>query len=309
MITYNHEPFIAEAIESVLMQKGDFDLELVIGEDCSTDGTLSIINEYQRRFPNVVRVITSSHNVGAQMNFVRAYNACEGEYVAMLEGDDYWIDELKLQKQVAFLNNNRDYSICFHNMNVVHEEDNRTITSNPVNQKTDLDINDLAERNYITTASCVFRNKIVTTFPKWFYKAIAGDYCLHMLNAREGKIKYFSDIMGVYRVHSGGMWQTKPTGYKMSKWFETLQLLSQEFEGSILSKLRIAQFKALNDVLQAKDMDIEQKQLFIAANLIAITDAIKVTNVEYEIDHIKAMSMEFRIGSKVMAPVRKLLRR
>lgn len=309
MITYNHEAFIAEAIESVLMQKGDFDLELVIGEDCSTDGTLSIIEKYQQRFPGVIRVVTSTYNVGAQLNFVRAYEACKGEYIAMLEGDDYWIDELKLQKQVDFLDKNRSYSICFHNMKVIHEGDDKIIMSNPINQKTDLDIGDLAERNYITTASCVFKNKLVVNFPDWFYQAVAGDYCLHMLNAREGRIKYLPDVMGVYRVHEGGMWQTKPTGYKMSKWFETLQLLSQEFTGIILSKLRIAQFKALNDVLQSKDLDEVQKGRFVADNISAITHIIKVANDEYEIDHIKSMSMEFRIGSRIIGPLRLLLKR
>lgn len=113
MITYNHGPFIAQAIESVLRQKRDFEVELVIGKDCSTDDTRAVIAECQQRHSNKIRLITAAHNVGVQPNFIRTYNACRGKYIAMLEGYDYWVDDEKLQVQVAILDQNQDLAMCF----------------------------------------------------------------------------------------------------------------------------------------------------------------------------------------------------
>ena len=121
MVTYNHEKYIAQAIESVLMQKTNFDYELVIGEDCSTDKTKKIIIKYQKRYPKIIRIILNKKNLGAGLNFVQILEACKGEYIALLDGDDYWTDPVKLQKQVDFLDNNPYYSISSHNVYVIQE--------------------------------------------------------------------------------------------------------------------------------------------------------------------------------------------
>ena len=102
MISYRHAAFIAQAIESVLAQQCDFEIELVIGDDCSPDGTGAICDEFARRDPRV-RLLPRDRNLGVMANFSRTLQACRGEYVAVCEGDDYWIDPLKLAKQVAFL--------------------------------------------------------------------------------------------------------------------------------------------------------------------------------------------------------------
>lgn len=111
MITYNHEPYIAQAIEGVIMQETDFPIELIIGEDCSTDRTREIVLDYQKKHPDIIRVITSEKNVGMQKNSFRTNKACRGKYIAICEGDDYWIDPLKLRKQVDFLEANSDYGM------------------------------------------------------------------------------------------------------------------------------------------------------------------------------------------------------
>jgi len=111
MITYNHEPFIAQAIEGVLMQKTDFPIELIIGEDCSTDRTREIVVDYQKKHPDIIRVIISDKNVGMHKNGQRSEKVCRGKYIAYCEGDDYWIEPLKLQKQVDFLEANPDYGM------------------------------------------------------------------------------------------------------------------------------------------------------------------------------------------------------
>ena len=112
MITYNHEKFIAQAIEGVLMQKTNFPFELIIGEDCSTDRTREIVVDYAQRFPEIIKPILHEKNVGMKSNMNTCMQACSGKYTAICEGDDYWIDSLKLQKQVGFLEAHSDFSMC-----------------------------------------------------------------------------------------------------------------------------------------------------------------------------------------------------
>lgn len=110
--TYQHGAFIRQCIEGVLMQKTAFPFEFIIGEDFSTDGTRQIVFEYAQRYPNVIRVITADYNVGMKANGTRCMRRARGKYIALCEGDDYWTDPLKLQKQVDFLEANLEYSVC-----------------------------------------------------------------------------------------------------------------------------------------------------------------------------------------------------
>jgi glycosyltransferase involved in cell wall biosynthesis len=120
MITYNHAAFITQAIECVLKQKTNFPFELVIGEDCSTDGTRDIVFDYQKKYPNIIRVITSEKNVGMKKNAYRAVKACRGKYVAFCEGDDYWHNPEKLQKQVDYLESHPECGAVHSSFDVHH---------------------------------------------------------------------------------------------------------------------------------------------------------------------------------------------
>lgn len=111
MIAYNHAPFIAEAIEGVIKQKCKFDIELIIGEDCSTDETMRIAREYQERYPKVIRIITYEKNVGVHSNMRAVLEAARGKYIAFCEGDDYWIDPEKIQTEYDIFNNDKAISI------------------------------------------------------------------------------------------------------------------------------------------------------------------------------------------------------
>ena len=156
-ITYNHEKFIAQAIESWLMQKTDFEFEIVIGEDCSTDNTLQIIKEYQKEHPDLIKVITSEQNVGMQANFIRTYEACQGKYIALCEGDDYWTDPLKLQKQVDFLEENENYFITGHKAKIIDDgilKEEEYYVTNPVL------IEEWIGKLPFRTNTFVFRNKL-----------------------------------------------------------------------------------------------------------------------------------------------------
>lgn len=127
MITYNHRAFIERAIECVISQNTDYSFELVIGEDCSNDGTSEIVKKYAKIYPKLIKLVTSEKNVGMHANSLRTLKACSGKYIAYCEGDDYWHDPLKLQKQATFLENNQRYGLVFSDCNVWYEKSNITI--------------------------------------------------------------------------------------------------------------------------------------------------------------------------------------
>src|SRR5260221_9409884 len=123
VITYNHEKFIRQCLDGIMMQKTSFRFEVVIGDDCSTDNTCGIIREFAERYPDVIRPVYQPVNVGGARN---AYEFCypilTGKYIAVCEGDDYWTDSFKLQRQVGFLEQNPDYAFCFHRVKGIDEE-------------------------------------------------------------------------------------------------------------------------------------------------------------------------------------------
>ena len=215
--TYNHEDYIAQALDSVLMQKNHFDYEIIVGEDDSDDKTRSIVKEYKRRYPDKIKlflndrknVIFINGRPTGRWNFSNNLKNAKGRYIALLEGDDYWTDPLKLQQQVDFLDNNPDFSICFHNMRVIYEDCRRGSVVTNVNQKEITTIKDLAQKNYIYTASCMLRNGILEDLPEWWYKVLVGDWPLYLLYAQLGKIKRINQVMGVYRIHKGGIWGSR----------------------------------------------------------------------------------------------------
>ena len=127
MITYNHAPFIAQAIEGVLQQKTNFPFELVIGEDCSTDGTRALVFEYQKKYPDIIRVVTSDENVGMKKNGLRVLAACLGKYIAFCEGDDYWHNLDKLQKQADYLDSHPECGLVFTDYDFYYHGPGRAI--------------------------------------------------------------------------------------------------------------------------------------------------------------------------------------
>jgi glycosyltransferase involved in cell wall biosynthesis len=216
IITYNHERFIEQAINSVLMQRTNFDYEIVIGEDCSTDNTGLICKKYAEMYPDKIRLLQNDKNLGMIENFKRTLYACKGEYVALLEGDDYWTDELKLQKQVDFLESNRDYAVVFHNAEILIEKTGEKYigysdeatkpfmikTPNPTTT-----LQEIAAGNYIYTATSLFRNNLYNKLPTWFSSDLpAVDWPIHVINAHYGKIFFMDEVMAVYRVHNLGVW-------------------------------------------------------------------------------------------------------
>jgi glycosyltransferase involved in cell wall biosynthesis len=235
--TFNHEKFIRDAIDGFLMQQTNFKVEILIHDDASNDNTQSIVREYEDKYPSLIFPIYQSINQyskGIKPSRNYQFPRSRGKYIALCEGDDYWTDPLKLQKQVDCLENHPDFSICHHNMIVKYENnpENDRLWNSP-EQSEITSIHDLAKGNYISTASCLFRNNTSTTSQDWFKNAPVGDYFLHMENAKYGNIRYMHDIMGVYRVHDGGIWEKTDQKYKLEKLIDIYDLMKTHYSPEI----------------------------------------------------------------------------
>lgn len=210
MITYNHESFIKEAIEGVLMQETNFDYELVIADDCSPDNTQEIVNEFILNHPkgNVIRYFRHSKNIGMSANGIFATKECKGDYIAVCEGDDYWVDSYKLQKQVDFLENNNEYVIHSGSANIIRDNilTDEIIGAHDFMPRTFL-LKDFYHQNNLVTCTVLFRNILNQNDLNFFNNVIFVDWYLYVLLLNKSKKKAYrsKDILSVYRIHDKGV--------------------------------------------------------------------------------------------------------
>ena len=207
-LAYNHEEFIRDCLDGFVMQRTDFRFEAIVHDDASTDKTPEIIQEYAKKYPDIIKPIFETENQyskhdGSLGRIMAA--ACKGKYIAMCEGDDYWTDPLKLQKQVVFLESHEDFSMCFHAAEVKNEGE----VADPYRNGTHfLDLEDreytsteLVSKWMVPTASIVYRRDLVEqyqiTHPEWL---VYGDIVLALKCSHTGKIYGMSDVMSVYRI-------------------------------------------------------------------------------------------------------------
>jgi len=204
LITFNQELYIAECLNSVLSQITDFDFEIVIGDDFSSDKTREIILDFKQRFPGKIVLLENDGNVGMNKNFIRTINACRGEFIAFIEGDDYWTDNNKLQIQSKFLDKNKTYSFCFHLVERIKKEGSVEVIPE-LEKRHDLQITDFLEKNFLGSCSICFRRDSLKEWPEWFHEVGIMDWLLYILLLKNGNAGYIDKIMGVYRVHDKGV--------------------------------------------------------------------------------------------------------
>ncbi len=224
MLTFNHAPFIAEAIEGFLIQETDFPCELVIADDCSTDNTRAVIRKYWEQHRDRIRVLLNRRNIGAARTFVRAYRECRGQYIATFDGDDYWTSPHKLQRQADMLDHHPTHALCFHSAKVVWNDGSRPpVLYRPRRIKDTYTLKDLFEYDFIPSCAAMYRKGVFGEHPAWYFVHRIGDWPHHVLHAQYGDISYIDEPMAVYRQHSGGVYSMKDMIWKTRIAIDTLR--------------------------------------------------------------------------------------
>lgn len=260
-LTYQHEKYISQAIEGFLSQKTNFSFEILIHDDASTDSTAEIVKEYEKKYPNIIKPIYQKENQyskGVSLSAKYQFPRAKGKYIALCEGDDYWTDPYKLQKQVDVMEKNERCSMCFHSAFILDSK-----------MMNNLDINNLAKPNSLRrlqtskggfffeggsgapTASILFRSKLLEDIPNFFYKSPVGDMPLKLILSYLGDIIYIDEPMSVRRKGISGSWNdiiynslTKEKEYLlgMIKMLESYNAYSKERNNSLV-KTKIGNYK------------------------------------------------------------------
>lgn len=257
VITYQHAKYISQCLDNILSQQTNFEFEILLGEDNSTDGTREICVEYKNKFPDKIRLFlqtpdrtTLSNGMAHAMNnLICTLKQAKGKYIAFCEGDDYWTDLEKLQTQVDFLEANSDYSICFHSVQCLRDGELSDNSAKFVPAETTT-INDLCKQCYIQTVSCVVRRSAIADLPDDFVLSPVGDYYIFLLAALNGKIKFIDRNMAIYRQHAGGVWSRLSELEKMEKSAEVHNFMRARFQSVVKDLLTEEYIKRLEEIVR-----------------------------------------------------------
>ncbi|MGP6146543.1 glycosyltransferase [Jeotgalibaca sp. A122] len=236
--TFNQKDFIARAIEGFLMQKTNFNFEIIIHDDASTDGTSDIVREYAKKYPDIIKPIIQTENQYATFKRVsyRAWSQGKGKYVALCEGDDYWTDPLKLQKQVDFMEAYPECSMCFHAAEVVDVTKKSVVSvTRPYNKTMLLPEDELymGGGNICPSAAILFKREFMMDPPDFYFTAPVGDHPLAMLLAQQGRIGYLDEVMSVRNLWVPNSWNTlhfDDSNQKKAKHLEGMISFLKEFD-------------------------------------------------------------------------------
>ncbi|MBS1550497.1 MAG: glycosyltransferase [Bacteroidetes bacterium] len=227
MSAYNHEKYISQCLDSVLNQKTDFDFDIILGEDCSKDRTREIVTEYKNRYPDKFRLYLPEKNIGMMEMDIATWNLCTGEYIALLNGDDYWTDEYKLQTQADFLDNNPDAVMCYHKARVENETTGYVFDTVYPESGEELTAEYLLlGYNPVMTPTVMIRN--ILTVPDYYRDLPYGDMPLYLLLSQKGKLKYIDKLMSLYRIHPSGQWQGESVYNNLLKDIKFYEIMNEK---------------------------------------------------------------------------------
>ncbi len=264
-LTYNQKDYIRQCLDSLLMQETNFNFEVLVNDDASTDETVNILREYQKKYPKIVKPIFQKENQYSKgkRNFILRYllPKSRGDYIALCEGDDYWTDPNKLQKQVDFLENNKDHSLCFHPVRVIYENINKEEIFPDTNFTGSYTALELLKWNFIQTNSVMYRK--MESYKDINYDVAPGDWYLHLIHAHEGKIGFINEAMSVYRRHEDGVWWSAASKNRDSFWIqqaiyyiklcrELTKLFNNKEE---IDKINFHMDEAINGLLKSKNKE------------------------------------------------------
>lgn len=240
VVTCNHAQFIDKALKSVMDQKADFAFEIVVSEDASVDGTRDIVKRWQERCPETIRLVLSEQNMRSNRVIARGFEAARGEYVALLDGDDFWTSPDKLARQVAVLDADPSLSLCFTNAQVVDAAGEPTGQLwTPATTPARLTLDDLWHGNPFPTCGSLFRRSCVPTIPSWYDGFFpVTDWPLYILFAEHGDIAFLPAPMGAYRLHPGGLYSSQADDQKLIAMDKLYRKLEQCLDAGHLDDLR-----------------------------------------------------------------------
>jgi glycosyltransferase involved in cell wall biosynthesis len=266
-LAYNQESFISQAIEGFLMQKTDFPIEIIIHDDASTDNTSIIIRSYEEKYPELIKTIFQEENQYSKSggnvltHFILPF--ARGKYVALCEGDDYWVDPFKLQKQVKFLEANPDYTFSVGRVDELIQKTGEIKRMkervNPLKNET-YTLKDYLKFKFSQTSSFVFRNS-EEPFPEWFFRAHALDQSIVIIMTVRGKIKYHKDLFSIYRINESSISFTA-TYNVYERFLETL-INWKDYLGEDYSQLiKFIQLRTLQHVRLSKSNNLLSKIIY-----------------------------------------------
>lgn len=257
MISYNHRPYIAQALESVLAQQCDFPFEIVISDDRSPDGTAAVIDGYQAKHPSIFQRLDPPRNVGMHANFDRVWQACRGKYVAILEGDDFWHDSGKLRQQVQFMNAHPKMTVSGHSVWWCDEsgQRERAYPPHPEGIAEEASVERLLlEENYLQTCSTMFRRGFMDRLPAWMYRLGFADHSCMVLHGFYGTVGFFPACLATYRRHAGGVWTGKEKYEKLFQYYVAIReyaSLPEEQVGPYRRRLRELQHSLADELRES----------------------------------------------------------
>ena len=232
IVTYNHARYIRQALDSALTQKLDGGIEIVVGDDCSTDGTREIVLEYARAHPDLVTPVLPNANLGdaGRPLFVEALNHCRGTYLAMSDGDDYWTCDAKLRRQADYLDAHPECSLCYHDAAIVHDNGEPTAKRFMAPRQPEFTTTeDIIRSCCIPACSPMARSEIYSDLPSWFFAGPWADFGIYVIAAERGLLGYIDELLGVYRIHGQGAWSRLSTEARLRSAIEVLNVLDEPF--------------------------------------------------------------------------------
>lgn len=264
VLAYNHEKFIAQALGSILMQQTSFYFEVVIGEDCSGDDTFSICSEFESRYPGRILLLRREHNLGINQNLRDTLNHCRGEYVALIEGDDFWIKTDKLQLQVDYMDARPAYTMCgTSNFEWSEWNEGSMRIFRSLDYKNTISVHDVIAEKPYATATILFRRGVVESLPTWLDGLEIGDLPLIFLHAEKGPLGYIPIVSAVYRQHSTSSFFPKPMSEKVSAAIKMLECLDEHstrrFHNQFLAAIGYRRSLAVESLLNENDIDEARK--------------------------------------------------
>jgi glycosyltransferase involved in cell wall biosynthesis len=308
MITYNQENYIKQSLESALFQKTTFKYEIIIGEDNSTDNTRNILLDYKAKYPDKIKLILNATNIGAVENLAQVIKECNGKYIAILEGDDYWICDYKIQKQADFLNKNLNFSTCFHATRLIDSKGAlKRILPIEKFRRSSSNLLDLIENDvFMATCSTMFRARLYEYFPNVFYVLRNGcDWALSVLNAEHGDIGYIDEILSVYRTGSSEFaW----TSNSLSHIYTDAIKINQEFNKyfnykyDAIIKKKISNYKYIIAIDNSRNGELFKgiRLLIDIKNELTKVQLIKGLFIEMPFVYMKGIFKFFLIKLKIL---------